>query len=112
MVKASAISKGMVNFVDSELLPKIPGLQKWIVGTVAGIVGKKADAIIENLSQNPLMKTLGIVDDNGNIDIEVIYNELSKQASKSPAVLSIPMVGDIKLYADDVESLYRHIMEV
>ena len=42
MVKASAISKGMINFVDSELLPKINGIQKWVVGTVAGIVGKKS----------------------------------------------------------------------
>lgn len=110
MVKSSAISQGLVNFVDGEILPKMTGWQKWIVGSMAGIASKKANSFLDSVVQNPLVKALGIVDEEGMIDIDLLYEELSKQAQKSHAILSIPMIGDIKLNADDVESLYRHIM--
>lgn len=110
MVKTSAISKGLVNFVDAEILPKMSGMQKWIVGAGVGVLSKKAETFLDDAMQHPLIKTLGIVDDNGHVDVETVFSELSKQASKTPATISIPMIGDIKLNADDVDSLYRHIM--
>lgn len=110
MVKTSAISKGLVNFVDAEILPKMNGMQKWIVGTGVGLLSKKAESFLDGVMQLPLVKTLGIVDDNGHVDIETVFTELSKQASKTPATISIPMIGDIKLNNEDVDALYRHIL--
>lgn len=41
MVKVSAVSRGLVNFIDGEILPKMQGWQKWAFGTVAGVMAKK-----------------------------------------------------------------------
>ena len=110
MVKISAVSRGLVNFIDSEILPKMQGWQKWAFGTVAGVMAKKSDTLLNDLTKNPLVKSLGIIDKDGNVDIETIYAELSKQADKTPAVIPIPMIGEIRLNAEDVESLYRFIL--
>jgi hypothetical protein len=53
---------------------------------------------------------LGIIDKDGNVDIETIYAELQNQASKTPAIIPIPMIGEIRLTSEDVDSLYRYIM--
>ena len=72
--------------------------------------GKKSDSLLNDLTKNPLVKSLGIIDKDGNVDIETIYAELQKQASKTPAIIPIPMIGEIRLTSEDVESLYRHIL--
>lgn len=109
MVKVSAVSRGIVNFIDEEILPKMQGWQKWAFGTVAGVMAKKSDSLLNDLAKNPLVKSLGIIDKDGNVDIETIYAELQKQASKTPATIPIPMIGEIRLTSEDVDSLYRYI---
>jgi hypothetical protein len=54
------------------------------------------------LAKNPLVKSLGIVDKDGNVDVETIYAELQKQASKKPAKIPIPMIGEIWLTSENV----------
>lgn len=111
MVKISAVSRGLVNYIDSEILPKMQGWQKWTFGTLAGLAAKKSDSLLNNLAKNPIAKSMGIIDNDGNVDIESVYAELSKQAAKTPAVVPIPMIGELKLTAEDVESLYQHILK-
>jgi hypothetical protein len=52
---------------------------------------------------------LGLIDENGHIDIETLYEEAKKQAQKETIRIDIPLVGTLKLNGDDIEKLYSYI---
>lgn len=110
MVRADSIAKGLASFVDAEVLPKMGGLQRWVFGTAAGVMAKRTDAVVQALMSSPIPKMFGLVDAEGLIDLELVYSELAKQAGKTPAVIPIPLLGELRLSAQDVDSLYRHIL--
>lgn len=110
MVRADSIAKGLASFVDAEVLPKMGGVQRWVFGTAAGVMAKRADSVVQALMTSPIPRMFGLVNDEGLLDLDLVYGELSKQAGKTPAVIPIPMLGELRLSAQDVDSLYRHIL--
>ncbi len=109
-VSTTAIKRGFVAFIDNSIIPHLFGWQKWAFGAVAGIAISKSDVLIEQLKTNPTVKMLGLIDEYGHIDIDTIFTELKKQAEKSPAILQIPMFGELKLTSEDVENLRQSIL--
>ena len=103
------VLNGIVRFIDEELLPKVDGLQRWVLGTGAGIAANKGMKIFHSLKENSLLKTLDIIDGD-DVNVDLIYAELSKQATASPIVIDIPMVGTVKLNKNDVDRLYQIII--
>lgn len=110
MYEYKTVIDGVIRFIDEDLLPKIPGLNKWLIGTAAGIMANKSEELFKELEHNPLIKSLGIMKDS-RIDISCIYKELVRQAEKGEIIIEIPMIGDIKLDHKDVEKLYMYIIE-
>ena len=104
------VIEGFTKFVDNELLPKISGLNKWLIGTASGIMASKSEHIFKELKENALIKALDIMHDD-MIDVTCIYKELIKQASHGPIHIEIPMLGTITLDHSDVEKLYSYIIE-
>ena len=102
---------GIVKFIDDDLLPKMHGLNRWLFGTGAGIMANKSDKLFEEFKHNTLIKTLGIMNDEGMVDVVCIYKELLRQAEHEPVDIEVPMLGTITLDKSDVEKMYRYIME-
>lgn len=105
-----SVIAGITKFVDHELLPKISGLNKWLIGTASGIMASKGEHIFKELKENTLIKALDIIHDD-MIDVACIYKELLKQASNGPIHIEVPMLGTLTLDHSDVEKLYRYIIE-
>lgn len=110
MVSLGNVQNGVSLFVENEILNKINGWQKWILGTVVGIATSKATDIFNELKKNSFVKTLGIIDDHDMINVDIIYNELKRQASKGSITFEIPMLGAMTLDGQDVDRLYRYII--
>lgn len=111
MVRSESVARGLAAFVDKEILPKTKGWQKWALGAAAGLAARRADTVMEAVRTHPAAKALGVVDAEGNIDDEAVFDALMQQAEKSPAVIEIPMLGELTLTASDVGSLHRLIRE-
>lgn len=109
MVSYSQVVNGISKFIDQEIINKIQGWQKWVLGTGAGIMLSKSGEIFTQLKENSLVKILGLIDKNNMVDVDTIYSELRKQAEKGAIVADIPMLGKITLTKDDVEKLYTCI---
>ena len=109
MVSYSQVVSGISKFMDQEIINKIQGWQRWALGTGAGIFLSKSGEIFTRLKENSIVKMLGLIDENGMIDVDTIYSELRKQADKGAIVAEIPMLGKITLTKDDVEKLYACI---
>ena len=109
MVDYKQAIDGIARYIDSEIVPKMDGLQKWIFGTGAGIAMRKADEMFHQFKDHQLLKALDLVKGE-DINIQLIYEELIKQANQSAVKIEIPLLGTLSLNKDDIEKIYRIIM--
>ena len=109
MVHYKQAIDGITRYIDSEIVPKMDGLQKWIFGTGASIAMRKADEMFHQFKDHQLLKALDLVKGE-DINIELIYEELIKQANQSAVKIEIPLLGTLSLNKDDIEKMYRIIM--
>lgn len=110
MYDYNTVLKGLVKFVDCELVPKMTGLSKWVIGTGAGIIASKGAAVFESLKKNELLHQLELIEDS-KINVSLLYKELIRQAEHGAIQIDIPMVGVITLDRKDVDQMYRYIIE-
>lgn len=112
MVTIGQIEKGVASYLDAELMPNFPndGIQKVLAGTVIGLAIRKSGSIIQSFSDNQYVKMLGIMDDEGNVDLDLLKDEFKKNISENGFVLDIPMFGTMTFHKADVDKLYKHIM--
>lgn len=111
MVHYSKVLNGISLFVEKDLISKMNGSMKaWALGTAVALAVKRGPKVFSEVRDNPVIKALGLVDGE-MIDIEAIYPELLSQAQKHTATLDIPMIGPVTYSTNDVESLYKLIMD-
>ena len=110
MVNIEQVKNGFAKYIDNELTSKMSGMNRWVIGGVAGIAIIKAERIFHHLKHNAFIEMLDVIDDNDMIDIDVIYNSFLEQARKGVATLEIPLIGETKFNEHDIEMLYRYIL--
>ena len=110
MVPYTKVINGLSRYIDDEIVNKLTGLTKWAVGVGAGALMTRATDVFNNLKTNPMIKTMGIINANDEVDVELLYKELKKQAQKGAVTFDVPMVGAMTLNEQDVDKLYNKIM--
>ena len=70
----------------------------------------KVNDIVVNLQGNQVMKMLGIIDDEGMFDIDMLARYMRESADKyGKAIISIPILGEMSFSSQDVETLKNYI---
>lgn len=113
MISIDQVEKGVASYLDTELMPKLDDnkIQKVIAGTAIGIMIRRFGNMAQAMANNEIVKMLDIVDENGNIDIDIIKEELEKQIDdKTGLPVDLPMIGKMTFYKADVDKLYKHII--
>ena len=112
MVSIEKIQRGAARYIDTELLPKVDGRDKWILSAAATLSLAKLPAIIQTLNSKDAIKALGLISADGmSIDLDAIVASVKPAARQAPAVFSIPFGGSIAFTEADIESLYKIIMQ-
>ena len=112
MVHYTRVVQGLAAYMEREIAGKMTGsINSWILGAAVGLVTSRANQLITGLLSNPMLTSLHLVEGE-MLDVDAIYGELLKQAQKSSATVSLPLVGPITFKENDVEALYRYIKEV
>ena len=111
MVSIEKIEQGVAAYLDGELMPKLPanGVQRVIVGTAMSLLIKRSGAILDSYKDNQLVKMLGIMDSEGNIDIDILAEELKKNMPKDGLRVDVPIIGALTFKENDVDKLYEYI---
>jgi hypothetical protein len=114
MVSISDIEKGIANYLDSELMTKLPqnGFQRVIAGTAISLAIRKSGTIVANLQDNAFIKMIEIMDGDGNVDIDLLREEVKKQIPDTGVKADFPMIGVVTFRKDDVDKLYDYIVTV
>ncbi len=112
MVSYDKVQAGIARYLDTELVTKLDNdsVQKVIVGVVISLYIKKFSDLIMMAKDNKVVKTLGIVDDKGNIDVDTLKDEIERQIPDSGLKVDIPMVGLMTFHKSDVQTLYKYIV--
>lgn len=111
MYDLTHVINGLTKFIDNEILVKITGWQKWVIGAGAGMALSKSTNLFNEIKNNPMVKSLGVINNDDLIDVDTLYKELRKQAQKGAITFDVPMMGALTLNEHDVEKLYMYIKE-
>ena len=107
-MKLSEIEIVVGAYITQEVIPNIPStLERFLIGAGSALVLNKGEVFIGEYI--PILKKLGIMDNNGEIDIARLYSA-SKQGLKSSG-------GKIEYKSftfneNDVDKLYSMLKEV
>lgn len=113
-VPVARIEQGIASYLDAELMPQLQkgGVEKVIIGTVASLAIRKAGDIANSYKDNKVVKMLGIMDSNGNVDVETLVEEIKKNIDDDGFTVDIPMMGEMTFQREDIDKLYGFIQEV
>lgn len=60
---------------------------------------------------NPIIRTFGIIDDGGNVDVQSLTAGLKHEIErKGKLTVSVPLFGNITFKPEDVDNLYNTII--
>lgn len=111
MVNINKVKNGIVKFLDTEVINKLPGWKSWVFGAGAIIMLSKIDTVIAQIKEHPVVKTMGVIEGD-MVDVETLHSAFRKQAQTVGAVeISIPMIGNLRMGIEDIDKLYNFIME-
>lgn len=111
MKSLNSVINGLRKYLDAEMLSKIQGLNKWIVGASLSMALENGPSIFNELKNSKIIKSMNVIDEDDQIDVEKIYKYLSEQAKKSAVTFNMPFIGAVTIKASDLDKLYQLIME-
>lgn len=114
MVSIARAEQGFANFLDKEMLAKLPdgGLQKTAIGVLSALIVRRGGNVINGLKDGKLIKALGVFDEEGNVDIDVLRDVVKENIPEGGLKIDLPIIGKMTIFKEDVDALHRHIMEV
>ena len=114
MVTIAQMEHGAVRFIDAEIAPKIPtnlpnGQLKKIAAVAGAVYAVKHG--LEKLVENPALAAIGAVDADGNVDLEGIAAIAGEQIPEKGFQGTVPILGDLTFFREDLERLRAYITE-
>lgn len=109
MIHYTRVVQGILAYIQNEMASKLAGSWKaWALNILAGMASTKAEPLIRQLSANPVIQALGIIEGE-NVNVDALMGEMRKQAQNSTATIDIPLIGAYTIGIADVDALDRYI---
>jgi hypothetical protein len=115
MVHKSSIIPGLSRFIDESILVHYPptSMKRILIASGISLYLSGNEQVVDTLLANPIISTLGVSNSNGMIDIDKVRNAVRPEVEKAGFMrITVPVMGDIDLTVDDIDTLYRYITEV
>lgn len=114
MATISQIEAGAIKFIDKEIAPKIPvnvpnGQLKKVV-FLAGAAYAVHNGV-QQYANHPILSQLGAVDQEGNFDVDGILEAARGAIPETGFKATVPVLGDLTFYVEDLERLAAYIKE-
>jgi hypothetical protein len=114
MVHKSSIIPGLSKFIDESILVHYPptSMKRILIASGISLYLSGNEQVVDTLLANPILSTLGVSNSNGMIDIDRVRNAIRPEVEKAGFMrITVPVMGDIDLTVDDIDTLYRYITE-
>lgn len=104
------VINGIIRYFDKEIFPRMNNWQETIARLFVSRISRNANAIKTMFTTNPFLKTMSIIDGNGNVDVHGIATDLKNMiAQKGSLDIEIPLMGKYSFKPHDVNVIYQTI---
>lgn len=113
MTTIEQVQRGMVRFIDAEVVPHLSAMEKLVVGSGGGLIAAKLPMVTKALSENKFVSALGLYDEtSGEVDIDALYNAMKPYITPDAIPVRIPFIGiTLKFTQREIDALYQYIKE-
>jgi len=109
-VSAEQIINGITQYADGEVIAKLPTMGKWMLGAGIGVASNKINDIVHNLNDNTIIKMMGIIDESGMYDLDLVAESLKQSAQKyGKMTIEVPLIGKLSFNDSDIDTLRAYI---
>lgn len=107
---ANDIKAGVGNWLQSRIMPRLDDKRQFVLGVVYIIAAMKMDVLMTVIAQNSTLKALGIIHEDGTVDIDTLYDAAFAQLqAQGKLTMDIPFMGSFAFTADDLRDLRQCI---
>ena len=111
MMEVARIRDGVMDYASTHMMPKMDSKGQFVLGLGLGVIASRIDAIVGKLSDNELVKTLGIIQ-NGQIDYDAMFSAAMAQIQRQgKLVWDVPLIGRLSFDEQDLRDLHQCIMK-
>ena len=111
MVTIDQAMRGAAKFADNEIIPHLPMGKGIGAGIALALIMDGGKSRILALKDHPAVQMMGIMDEDGIIDIDRLYNAARTRVDGKKIPWDIPVIGELKFDVNDVDRLYKYIQE-
>lgn len=110
MANANQIKAGIGDYINQHMMQKLDSKRQFVLGIAYGMFAGRLDTILAAVQQNTTARALGIVCENGEIDLDAIYNAaIAQMQQQGKLSFDIPLMGTFAFNADDIRDIYNAI---
>lgn len=101
---------GLSKYINDEIYAGMNDLQEFAARVMVGRIINNQENVKEMLINNGFIRTFGIVDAEGMVDVESLANDIKREiARKEKITFNVPMFGRMTFKPSDVDMLYQNI---
>lgn len=101
---------GVVRYINKEMYTGMNDLQEVVARMAVGRVINNRAAIKKTLIENPVIRTFGVIGEDGMVDVDSLAAELKEQINaKGKMQIAIPFIGKFTFVPEDVDKLLGEI---
>lgn len=109
------VCSALSQFVGVEILPKAFAGSAFMQGAVGFLVSSKMPQLLESYISNPTLKSIGVICENNEVDVDLLYQVAQAGFQKEPEVaidLPDPLGRGhhvFKATQQDVDMIYQYL---
>ena len=103
--------RGILRFFDTVASPHMDEVRSFVAGVGLSLLADGSKEQLLVLRDNPWVKAMQIMDEQGDIDIDRLYNKARPRLDGRKLPIKIPFIGKLTFVAEDIDNLYKYIQE-
>ena len=111
MVTIDQAMRGVAQYADNEIIPHLPTGKGIGAGIALALIMDGGKSRILALKDLPAVQMMGIMDAEGNIDLDRLYNAARPRFDGQKLPVTVPIIGELRFDVGDLDKLYRYIQE-
>lgn len=109
-VEFERVMDGILQYLNNELYPRMTQWQDFLARVLVGRFAGNVTATKNMLMNNGFIKTFGLINADGTVDIEALAKDVKRELAKKDKIsFDIPIFGKITFRAADVDVLFKTI---
>lgn len=111
-VSFETVLNGIAKFIDKNVYTGMNDWQELIARIFVGRIFDARENLKSALVNCGFIRTFGIIDEDGNIDVENLAKDIKKELQRKEKItVSVPMFGKMTFVPQDVDDLCNLIAE-